>query len=190
MSSNVVRISDRAAAPRGHESDDYLGPAAVVRVHGHEIHVVLPGSDAGAEGVPATMALAFPYEPAVGDDLLVVGKGGAFYVIGVLQGAGRTVFNLPGDVGLHAGGALHLSGAKGVRVDGPEIEMNTGKLRMVADAVVQRFTSVYQRVSEMLSVHAGESHLLVDEASYTQAKTAAIVTEETVTINGDEVHLG
>jgi hypothetical protein len=184
MSSSVVRLNERAATAR---VEDYLGPAEVERVEGCDVHVRIPGADAALR---AEMALAFPYEPAAGDTLLVIGKGDAFYVIGVLRGAGRSVLSLPGDVSLQAGGELHLSGAQGVRVTGPEIELYTDKLRQVAGAVVQRFTSVVQRVSGMLSVHAGTSHTLVDGASYAQSKSAAIVTKETVTINGNEVHLG
>jgi hypothetical protein len=157
-----------------------------VRVHAHEVHVALP---AGAP-VRAEMALAFPYQPVVGDTLLVIAKGDATYVIGVLRGSGRSELSLPGDVELRAAGELRLAGDKGVRIDGPEIDIAGQKLRMVADSVVQRFTSVFQRVAEVLSVHAGESHTLVEGAAHTQAKTAAIVTEGTVTINGDEIHLG
>jgi|HubBroStandDraft_6_1064221.scaffolds.fasta_scaffold524300_2 hypothetical protein len=182
-SSNVVRIHERAAAA---PAEEYLGPAEAVRVDGHEVSVALPS---GVE-VRAELALAFPYAPAEGDTLLVIGRGPAYYVIGVLRGSGRSVFSLPGDVGLHAGGALHLSGAKGVKVEGPALEVHTGKMQVIADDVVQRSTTVHQRVTETLTVHAGESHTLVDDASTLQAKTAAIVTEETVTINGDEVHLG
>ena len=185
MSSNVVRLSERAAP----HVEDYLGPADVVRVDGPAIHVSLP-PEGDPRVVRAELALAFPYEPALGDTLLVIGKGDAHYVIGVLRGAGRSVLSLPGDIGLHAGGELRLSGDKGVRIDGPEVEIQAGKLRLLADGVVQRFTTMYQRVTEMLSVHAGEAHTLVEGASCTQARTAAIVTEGTVTINGEEIHLG
>jgi hypothetical protein len=184
MSNNVVRLQNRPAAAR---VEDYLGPAEVTRAAADEVMVVLPG---GAAPARAELALAFPYAPAAGDLLLVIGKGEALYAIGVLKGAGRSVFSLPGDVGLHAEGELHLSGGKGVRVTGPEIELQADKLRAVAGAVVESFTSLYQRVREILSVHAGESHTLVDGAAYTQSKSAAIVTQETVTINGDEIHLG
>src|SRR4051812_25077045 len=100
MSSNVVRISDqgRAASPR---VEDYLGPAEVTRLEGHAVYVALP-SDDGAE-TRAELALAFPYEPALGDTLLVISKGASCYVIGVLHGTGRSVFSLPGDVGVRAG---------------------------------------------------------------------------------------
>ncbi|HVY44444.1 MAG TPA: DUF3540 domain-containing protein [Minicystis sp.] len=184
--SNVVRLSERPAEPRASGVEDYLGPADVVRVDGRDVDVALPGGAARR----AEMALAFPYAPAVGDALLVISKGEAYYVIGVLRGAGRSVLSLPGDVELSAGGELRLAGEKGVRVEGREVELVASKLRVLAGDAVQRFTSLCQRVTDMLTVHAGQAHTLVDDASYTQAKTAAIVTEGTVSINGEEVHLG
>ncbi|HEY4120500.1 MAG TPA: DUF3540 domain-containing protein [Byssovorax sp.] len=165
---------------------DYLGPAEVVAVEAHVVLAELPRGGV----VRARLALAFPYEPAIGDSLLVIGKGEAHFVIGVLDGAGKTVLTLPGDAAIRATGELHLSGDKGVRIAGPAVEVEATKLRVVADAVTERFRSAFQRVTEMLQVHAGQSSTLVDDAAYTQAKTAAIVTEGTITINGDEVHLG
>jgi hypothetical protein len=49
---------------------------------------------------------------------------------------------------------------------------------------------VYQRVTTLLSVHAKESHTAVDESSITKAKNAAILTEEAMSINGKQIHLG
>jgi Protein of unknown function (DUF3540) len=159
----------------------------VTRIEGHDVYVDLPG---GSAAVRAELALAFPYEPAAGDMLLVIGRGAAHYVIGVLHGTGRSLFALPGDVGLHAGGSLQLSAEKGIRLKSAELEVQTGTLRMIAGKVTQSFTSVYQRISELLSVHAGKSHTLVEGSSYAQSKSAAILTEETVTINGNAIHLG
>jgi microcystin-dependent protein len=184
MSSSVVRISERIASAR---AEEYLGPAEVVRVVGHDVYVDVPG---GGAAVRAELALAFPYEPAQGDVLLVIARGAAHYVIGVLHGTGRSVFALPGDVGLHAGGSLDLSAEKGIRLKSAELEVHTGKLRMIADRVTQTFASLHQRVSDLLSVHAGKSHTLVEGSSYAQSKNTAIVTQETVTINGNAIHLG
>lgn len=185
MSSNVVRISDRA--PGAARVEDYLGPAEVVSVEVPFVEVEIPGRPGPAR---AELALAFPYVPRRGDTLLVIGKADAHYVIGVLRGTGQSQFSLPGDVGLHAGGSLHLSADKEITVRSAEVEVQAGKLRMLAGAAMQTFNSVYQRVKELYSVHAGESHTLVEGAAYSQSKSAAIVTEGTVTINGDEIHLG
>jgi hypothetical protein len=112
-------------------------------------------------------------------------------VIGVLAGTGRTSLALTGDVDLAAiGGELRLSGDRGVSLRGPDVTIETDRLSMFADALVQKFATVVQRVTSVLRVHAGETQTLVDEASITQAKSAQIQTEKTITINGREIHLG
>jgi hypothetical protein len=167
--------------------DDYLGPAHVVGATGRELSLEMPSG----EIVSAMLAVAFPYEPAVGDVLLVIARGASYYGIGVLHGTGRTRLVFPGDVDLRAdGGTLRLSGEKGVAIDAPELDVRVGALRMLADSVTQRFATVYQRVTTLLSVHARESHTAVDESTFTKAKNAAILTEETMTINGKQIHLG
>jgi hypothetical protein len=169
------------------EATEYLGAAELIEARGSSLAVELTDG----RRVNATMALALPYEPIVGDVLLVIGRGEAHYVIGVIRGQGRTALTFHGDVELSSlDGRVVVTGQRGVELRGPEVEVHAGKLRMVADAVVQRFTSFYQGVAELLSVHAGESHTLVDEGSFLQAKHAVLQTEETVTINGKEIHLG
>lgn len=181
---STALTGERAARTR---SAEYLGPACVTEVHGREVTVELP--DGGA--ARATLALAFLYEPAPGDVLLVIGRDEAHYAIGVLHGTGKATLAFQGDVDLQAiGGALRLSGEKGVTVEGPAVELHTPKLKMVADSLVQKFTSVYQRVSSLLSVHAGKSHTVVDGPAFTQAESGTIVTRDTMTINGKQIHLG
>jgi hypothetical protein len=48
----------------------------------------------------------------------------------------------------------------------------------------------YQRVRGALEVRAGKAHTVVDDSSFLTAKNASIVTEETMSINGNEIHLG
>ncbi len=172
------------AAP---EIEDYLGPAEVTDVEPTAVTVELPGSGP----MRAELAFALPYAPVLGDLLLVIARGDACYAIGVLRGSGKTSLRLQGDVDLAAeGGKLRLSGEHGIELRGPELDLYAGKLRMVADAALQTFSSVCQRVKSLLHVHAGETHTLVDGGSFAQSKSAAILTEENVTINGKEIHLG
>jgi hypothetical protein len=146
-----------------------------------------------ADGTVATaaFALALPYAACEGDELLVIGDGDEHFVIGVLAGRGQTSLALPGGVSLRAvGGALDLAGDEGVKIRGPVVEVHADKLHSVARSVVETFSSVFQRVTDLLHVHAREHVSIADEGSFSQAKTTAIQTEETVTINGKEIHLG
>ena len=73
---------------------DFLGPAEVVEVQGDEVVVELRGG----EPARAALALAAPYEPVAGDVLLVIGKDGEHYAIGVLRGSGKTALRVQGDL--------------------------------------------------------------------------------------------
>jgi hypothetical protein len=77
-----------------------------------------------------------------------------------------------------------------VQIRGPELEVHTPKILMVAETVVQKFSSFYQRVTALFSVHANESHTVVDNTSFARSKNATILTEETVTVNGKQILLG
>lgn len=166
---------------------DFLGPGRVIKAAPHEVEVEIRSG----ERVSAQMALSIPYSAVEGDILLVIGKGEDHYVIGVLHGTGTTSLSFSGAVDVRAqGGPLTLSSDQGVIVRGPEVEVETGKLRMFAGAVVQKFSSLYQRVRESLNVHAGQAHTIVEERSFLTAKNASIVTEEAMSINGEEIHLG
>lgn len=184
MSNVAVLPLKRAVAPM---PVDYLGAAEVILALPHELSARLPD---GAV-VRARLALAFPYEPQEGDEILVIGRGREHYVIGVLRGAGRTTLALEGDVELRArGGVLRLSSDQAVEVAAPEVKMTAGKLQVLAGAVAQTFASLRQTVTELLSVRAGQSHTVVAGSSFAQSKRATVLSEEKMTLNGKEIYLG
>ncbi len=169
------------------EASDYLGPGHVVEAFPHEAVVEIRGG----EQVRAQLALSIPYAAVAGDVLLVIGKGGEHYVIGVLHGSGQTSLSFQGTVDLRAnGGPLRLSSDQGVSIQGAEVSIQAGKMEVFAGAVVEKLASLYTRVKGSLNTHAGKTHTVVDDASFLTAKNAAIVTEETMSINGDQIHLG
>lgn len=167
--------------------EDYLGPADVTRVSAGSVEATLPGRGT----ITARMALAVPYQPVVGDVLLVIGRGEDHYVIGVLRGQGQTRLALQGDVDLHAtDGTLRLSADKGVQISGPEVGIEARRLGIVAGALVEHLASVVRRVTGLLSVQAGDAHTIADGTILQQSRSASILTEETVAVNGRQVHLG
>jgi hypothetical protein len=184
MSSVVKLKSERAAPAAGRE---YLGPAAVTAIRAGELEVRLP---TGAL-VRAQSALAFPYRPALEDLVLVIGKEDEHYVIGVLRGAGDTTLAFQGNVSVRAvGGRLDLAGDEGVAVRGRELDVVVGALKVVAESMMHKAATAYQRITGLLSVHAGESHAIVDGASLSRSKNETILTEEKMTINGKQIYLG
>ena len=137
------------------------------------------------------LALAFPFEPACRDTLLVIGQAERHYVIGVIESTGTTHLSFKGDVELRAaGGTLELEGEKGVRVDGPSIAMRTRKLSVVAGKVTEVFGTAFTRVKELLSVRSAKTETLVHGEWSQRAERAAITSEEAVAINGKQIHLG
>jgi hypothetical protein len=180
--SNVARLPIEEAAAAGL----YLGPAEVVRALGREVEVALPKG--GVER--ARLAIAYAYEPAPGDEVLVIGGQTGHWIIGVLHGSGRAVVHFPADAEIRAGGTLKLTGDRGVSVEAPEVTLSAQKLRAIASEVVHTFGSLRQRIAELLSVHAGQSHTVVEGTAHSQSKSATILTEQKISINGKEVHLG
>ena len=173
---------DRADSAR-----EYLGPGEVTETSPQAIRARL--SDGSL--VRAELALAFPYEPKVDNVVLVIGRRDAHYVIGVIRGTGETRLAFQGNVDLRAvGGTLTLSGDSGVQVRGKELEILAGAVKIVADSMVQKLASAYQRVTGLLSVRAGESHAVIEGASLSKSKSGVILTEEKMTINGKQIFLG
>ena len=167
---------------------DYLGPGHVVAIVPHEVEVEIRGG----ERARAQMALSIPYEPCVGDVLLVIGKDDEHYVIGVLHGSGQDLALLPGRRGPPRVGrpahALERRGRGHSRAgDGdPDGQAPGVRRRRGGEARV----ALPARARDALNVHAGKTHTVVDDASFMTAKNASIVTEETMSINGNEIHLG
>lgn len=164
-----------------------LDPALVVSAEGNEVIAELPGGDHAR----VTLALAYLYRPAPGDVLLVASDRQKRYAIGVLHATGKVALAFRGDVEVRAvDGHLRLTGDRGVSMEGPAVEVHTSKLKVIADSLVERFDSVYRRVSSLLHVHAGRTHTAVDGPSDTQAESVTILTKDVVTINGKQIQLG
>jgi hypothetical protein len=164
-----------------------LGPA---RVHAVEAHGTWVDLESGRR-VLATIALADRYQPEPADVLLVIGDGDRFYVIGVIDGRGRHVIERQGDVELRAvGGRVRLHGDRGVDVDAPEVTVRARAAHVVVDKITAFAQNVRQRIGELLHLDTGERHEIVRGTALTQAKRATLLTEEKVSINGKEIHLG
>ncbi len=168
-------------------SGRFLGAATVLGVGPASLEARLPTG----EIVHPKLALAFPFTPAEGDSLLVIGQDERYFVIGVIESRGETHLKFAGNVEVHAvGGELELHGDQGVELHGPQIDIKTKRLNVVADKATEVFGTIFTRVKELMSVHAGSTDTVVRGQWSTRAKRATVTSEETVTINGKQVHLG
>ncbi|MEZ4313530.1 MAG: DUF3540 domain-containing protein [Polyangiaceae bacterium] len=186
--SNVIAFPTSAerAVPLPTGAPVWLGPATVVSAGVGSVELCL----ATGARTSAQLALAVPYEPVADDVVLAIGNADGFWVIGVVHGKGQTRMEVQGDLEVRATGALRLTGEAGVEVKGPEVSIVAGKLRSMARAATQSFENLYQRVSELWSVQAGSRHTVVEGESHEQAKSATVLTEEKMTINGKAIYLG
>lgn len=168
-------------------SEFFLGPARVVGVRGLMPEVEL--SD-GRTAV-AQLALAFPYNFAEGDSLLVIARGEDHYVIGVLESRGEVALRFQGNVRLHAvGGTLELAGDEGLSLRSPEIAVQARRMRSIVESVFEKCGELVQTVRDTIRIQAGEKHEHVTGESQLQADRHSVLTKGIVTINGKEVHLG
>jgi hypothetical protein len=164
----------------------WLSPCRVTSLGAAGVDVRTPDGRVFA----ARLALALPYEPAVGDELLLLGDATNAYVVGVLSGSGSTRLALEGDVSLSASGKLDLRAGQGVSIEAPAVAITTSRLSMVAGRVSQVFDALQKTVRELYSVRAGEQQTLVEGTSQLTAKNSRILSEGKVTINGKEIFLG
>jgi hypothetical protein len=164
----------------------YLGPARVHRVAGNRIQLEFP------DELPwATLALAYPYQPAVGDTILAVGQGPTWFVIGVIQGSGNIRFIVPGDFEVIAPkGHITLFGGQGIHVKSPEVKITAGKLELVAKRFVEHFTDAARWVRNTWHVRAARVRLEVKEDYRLKANSINERAEDAVKIDGRKIHLG
>jgi hypothetical protein len=164
----------------------FLGPVPVCEVSGNRVQLEFP------DEMPwAMLALAYPYQPAVGDTVLAAGQSDNWYVIGILQGTGKTTFAVAGDFEVLAPrGRITLVAGKGFQVKSPEVKITTAKLEMVARRVLERFTDVTRWVKGVWQIRADRIRSRVEGAYQMNAGRIIERADQDVRIDGQKIHLG
>ncbi len=165
-----------------------FGPATVENVRGKRIAVRLPD---GVEA-QARLAVAFPYSPACGDRVLVIGQDfEEIYVIGVLEGRGKTVFRVPGDLELEApDGSITLKSGKSVEIEAPYTALRAGRLDIVAGRILEKARNVYSWISGLLQVKSRRIRTTAEDSFHIRGGRTTIKARTRVSIDGREIHLG
>ncbi len=177
MSATAARNVEQAAR--------YLGPARVLRAGAGRVAARL---DDGRE-VDARLALACPYRPTAGDEVLVIG-GADHFVIGVLKGRGRLA--LEGrDLGIHAErGRLRLSAAA-IHVDAPVLRLFASDVVAVhAASLLKQVSSLRTLVQEKASLLGRDVDQLVRGPWRLRARRVVAKVKNTFFVNGTIVRLG
>ena len=164
----------------------YLGPARVCQIAGKRVQLEFP------DELPwARLALAYPYQPAVGDIVLSAGQGQDWYVIGVLEGTGKTSFNVPGDLELLAPrGRIRLFAGKGFQLKSPEVKISAAKLELVANRLLEHFTDASCWVKNAWRLTAGRVRENVEGEFQVNAKRIIQRATDDVRIDGNKINLG
>lgn len=163
-----------------------VGPARVVETGEGRVRLRIDDEEAWAD-----LALAFPYRPAAGDTVLVLGQESKWYVIGVLRGKGVTAFVAPGDLEFSApNGSIGLSAAEGVRIEAPQVSLKADRLELAARTVFERFVQAYRRVAEAFHLRAGRVRTTVTGAWDVRAGRIAERADKDVRIDGEQIYLG
>ncbi|MCB9877489.1 MAG: DUF3540 domain-containing protein [Planctomycetes bacterium] len=189
--SSPAPAADRLArAPAATTPDStWLGPATVRDLRGSDL-LVQPDDDTRRE-LLATPAFPFPYQPTIGDRLLVLGQEQRWFAVGVLQGARPATLTFAGDTDLRAvGGRLLLASDEAIELRAPRVTVRTGLLRTLADNVVEKAAQVRRWVRGLMAVRAGASRRVVDGLDSTRCQNSTTLAKDTVTIDGDQLHLG
>jgi hypothetical protein len=168
------------------EATSYLGPARVLAAAGNRAKLELPDEHAWA-----IVAVGMMYQPAVDDVVLAIGNGGAWYVIGVIQGKGQTTLTVPGDLAIRAPrGRIELSAATGVAMKSAEVSITAGKIELLARSVFERFQEATRWVAETFQLRAGRFRTRVEGDYDLGANRIQERAEGAVMIDGSKIHLG
>lgn len=162
-----------------------LGPARVRGVMDGALLIDMDGQLARA-----TMALAYPYRPAVDDMVLVMGQDDRWYVTGVLDGKGLTRMDFPGDLELRAAGRVRIESQQECTIHAPRIVMRGDRLEMVITAIRQQVASFHQQVTGTLRTIAGRQYTTVAMQSTLHAKKIVRKAEDDVIVDGRQIKLG
>jgi hypothetical protein len=168
------------------EQSMHLGPATVVKVDGDRCHV-----DVGEHYRWAQLALAFPYQPAANDIVLVAGQEERWYVIGVLKGSGLTQLTVPGDLCIRAPhGSIELNAARGIRLKSSLVKIMAEQFETIARSAFENFTEVTRWVKETFQLRTGRMRSRVDGEFDLKAGSIQQRAREDVKIDGKKIHLG
>ncbi len=151
------------------------------------------------DGTTATAVPAFaaPYQPQVGDRLLVAGEAWSTYAIGVLAHAGPARWRFPADAELEAPGRLRLHARElelegGERLTGraPELRLEAGRLELCARRLLARAEDWYRWVRGTVHDVLCRRRTRVDADDRLRAGRVDIRARGTVDVDGESINLG
>jgi hypothetical protein len=180
------------------ETAAYLGPARVLTAPARPGYVKVTLRDDEAKW--ARLALALPYSPEPGDEILLICNDASdAYVIGVLNGRGTTTLRVPNDLRLEAphgqvhivaGKTVHLHSEESLDLSAPRGTLRFARLNVLVSTLVQRLGSAYTWATGLVQLKSRRMRWVADEGWLVRAGRAHVKTSDNIHINGKTIHLG
>ena len=179
------------------ETASYLGPAKVLEAGEQgDVRVAVRNDDV----FWARVAMAIPYTPAPGDEVLVIRDAATNgYVIGVLQGLGTTTLRVPSDLRIEAphghvlitaGKAIQLRSEVAVDMRAPRATFRFARLNLVVTTLVQRLTNAFTWATGLVQFKSERLRWFAEEGWFVRAGRAHVRTSDNIHIAGKTIHLG
>ncbi len=166
--------------------DLYLGPGIVLKSDRRMLKVALP-----EESIWAHNAVSFPYQAEIGDKILAIGRGDAFYVVGVLEGTGKTVFSAPGDLEIKAPrGKIDLVSSEGLNIRTSEMKVVSNRIEFVARSILEKYENAKKWVRQAFHLRAGSARTVVESTYKVKAKRIVEKAKGEFKVDGEMIHLG
>jgi len=166
--------------------DNFFGPARVERIEGNRVLLVLK-----EQQVWATSAIGYPYCFQTNDEVLTIGQREDWYIIGIITGQGKTCFQVPGNLQIHAPqGSIELIASNGITMKSPSISIIATQLNLVAKKLNQRFDQLKLWVKERFDVVASSMSVRLDQSYRLTADKIVERAKGDVKIDGNKIHLG
>lgn len=143
------------------ETTTYFGPAVAMGPAAEgRVRVRMPDGDV----VSATMALAVPYVPAAGDELLLAST----YVIGVIRSTGPATIRYAGDVRIESEGTVTIR----------------------ARRLIERVADAFCWATGLFQVKARRVRSVATNELLMKSHRAHLKSDADFSINGRTIHLG
>jgi hypothetical protein len=132
-------------------------------------------------------------------DVLRVEDAAGHLLLELQPGRSRLVLSLAaGDLVLRAAqGEVKIEGAKGVRLEGPQVTVETERLRQVvgvvethARRILERAKDTYRDVEGLAQLRAGDVRHVASNTFRTLARHLRLRAKKTAKIDGEQIHLG
>jgi len=194
--------------PVAKPNDSYVGEA-VVHEHGdgNTVIVTLSSSAASSGGatsarpngdsmagtrVTAQMAACLPHRFKKGDRVLLIGKGGAYYVVALSKSQGKTTLAVDGDARVASeDGCLELVGDKGIGLTAPQVRVHASdRFGMEAHRIHHTSTTTTRDIDGMFRLATRDADTVASAGWYTRAENVVMKVKNAFRFRGKSVHLG